>query len=402
MGILILILIGTVLRVWLTVLPGFKIDVEAWFAWALRLNEVGFANFYSSEVFTVFAPGYLYILSLLGFIKNLLNIDNQLFFQIVKLPSIISEIILAILVYKEVKRYSNINLAYLISLAIILNPGFIFNSSIWGQTDGVLTLFLFLTIYFLEERKLPVSSFFMGLSLLIKPQAIAIIPIFVIFLMRNFSIKNFLGLFLPASLVVLILSLPFFPKNPLIGLSDFLLNSINEYNVTSLFAYNFWGIIGFWIDDSKKFMDLSFKGWGYLLYLGYWLMLTFFYFKKKLSIYQLATLATLSFFFLPTRVHERYLYPALFFLIFLTFQIKNNFFFILIFILNLLYLLNLYFVYTYYNQFYFNLENPLFVESIYVFLQNNSRLLSSLSTVIFVFLTVIIIKLNYGSKITQS
>lgn len=402
MGILILILIGTVLRAWLTVLPGFKIDVEAWFAWALRLNEVGFANFYSSEVFTVFAPGYLYILSLLGFIKNLLNIDNQLFFQIVKLPSIISEVILAILVYKEVKRYLNINLAYLISLAIILNPGFIFNSSIWGQTDGVLTLFLFLTIYFLKERKLSVSSFFMGLSLLIKPQAIAIIPIFVIFLMRNFSIKNFLGLFLPASLVILILSLPFFPKNPLIGLYDFLLNSINEYNVTSLFAYNFWGIIGFWIDDSRKFMDLSFKGWGYLLYLGYWLMLTFFYFKKKLSIYQLATLATLSFFFLPTRVHERYLYPGLFFLILLTFQIKNTSFLILTFILNLMYLLNLYFVYTYYNQFYFNLENLLFVESIYVFLQNNSQLLSSLSTVIFVFLTVIIIKLNYGSKIAQS
>lgn len=402
MGILILILIGTVLRIWLTVLPGFKIDVEAWFAWALRLNEVGFVNFYSSEVFTVFAPGYLYILSLLGFIKNLLNIDNQLFFQIVKLPSIISEVILGYLVYKEVKRYSNINLAYLISLAIILNPGFIFNSSIWGQTDGVLTLFLFLTIYFLKERKLPVSSFFLGLSLLIKPQAIAIVPIFVIFLMRNFSIKNFLGLFLPTSLVILILSLPFFPRNPLVGLYDFLLNSINEYNATSLFAYNFWGIIGFWIDDSKKFMELSFKGWGYLLYLGYWLMLTFFYFKKKLSIYQLATLATLSFFFLPTRVHERYLYPGLFFLILLTFQIKNTSFLILTFILNLMYLLNLYFVYTYYNQFYFNLENPLFVEFLYVFLQNNSQLLSSLSTVIFVFLTVIIIKLNYGSKIAQS
>lgn len=402
MGILILILGGIMLRVWLTILPGFKIDVDAWFAWALRLNEVGFANFYSNQVFTVFAPGYLYILSLLGFIKNLLRIDDQIFFKIVKLPSIISEVILAILVYKEVKRYTNIKLAFFLSLAIILNPGFIFNSSIWGQTEGILTLFLFLTIYFLKEQKLLISAILMGLSFLIKPQAISVIPILIIFLIKNFSIKNFLKLFLPASLTILILSLPFFPKNPLLGLYNFLLNSINEYNATSLFAYNFWGIVGFWIDDSNKFIGLTFKGWGFLLYFGYLLMLAFFYFKNRLSIFQLATLLTLSFFFLPTRVHERYLYPALFFLIFLTFQIKKNLFFILVLILNLLYLLNLYFVYTYYNQFYFNLENPLFIKSIYVYLQNNGRSLSILSTVIFVLLTVIIIKSNHDSKILKS
>lgn len=402
MGILILILTGTIVRVSLTILPGFKIDVDAWFAWALRLNEVGFVNFYSSQVFTVFAPGYLYILSLLGFIKNLLSIDDQLFFRLVRLPSIISEVVLAILSYREVKRYSNIKTAYLVSLAIILNPGFIFNSSIWGQNDGVLTLFLFLTIYFLKEQKLYASSFLMGLSFLIKPQAIAVIPIFAIFLIKNLSIKNFLKLFLPFVSTVLILTFPFFPKNPLIGLYNFLLNSVNEYSATSLFAYNFWGIVGFWIDDSNKFIGLTFKGWGFLLYFGYLLTLAFFYFKKRLSIYQVATLLTLSFFFLPTRVHERYLYPALFFLMFLTFQIKNKFFFILTFILNLLYLLNLYFVYTYYNQFYFNLENPLFIESIYVYLQNNGRLLSGLSTVIFVLLTVIIIKSDNDSKNLKS
>lgn len=388
-----LVLLGLAIRLLLTPIPGFKIDVDAWVAWAVRLHEVGFANFYSNHIFTVFAPGYLYILSFLGFIKSIFNINGELFYLVVKLPNIISEIILAILVYKFMQNHS-LKIARLSAAAIIFNPGFIFNSSIWGQTDSTLALFLLLTIYFLKTQRLILSSTVLGLSFLIKPQAIAILPVFALFAFKNFHLKIWLMLSLPAILTIYILSTPFFPINPISGLINFIENSVNEYQGTSLFAYNFWGMFGFWIDDSQKLGSLTFQYWGFILFLGYWIIMLYFYCKERFSLLNLATFATLSFYFLPTRVHERYLYSGLIFLILLSFHARNKLLTILTLILNLVYFLNLYYVYIYYNHFYFKMPSVLFWEAGYNLLQTSGKLLALISVICFICISFLIIKLK--------
>lgn len=389
-----LILIGLLTRLLLAILPGFKIDVDAWFAWAVRLQQIGLANFYSDQVFTVFAPGYLYVLSFLGFFKNFFDIDSNLFYYVVKLPNIISEIFLAILAYKLLQQNSP-KIARLTTAAIIFNPGFIFNSSIWGQTDSTLALFLFLTVYLLQTQRLILSSIFLGLSFLMKPQAISILPVFALFTFKNFHPKTWLKLVFPAVLTIFVLSIPFFPTNPISGLINFIENSINEYNGTSLFAYNFWGMFGFWVDDSRKFGSLTFQYWGYLLFLSYWVIIFYFYFlKKRLSLLTLVTLATLGFYFLPTRVHERYLYSGLLFLILLSAYTKNRLLVILTIILNLIYLLNLYYVYIYYNHFYLRMPSALFWETGYNLLEKNGKFLAVISTACFILVSFLTIKLN--------
>lgn len=393
--ILFIILLGLAVRLLLISLPGFKIDVDAWFAWAVRLNEVGFANFYSDQLFTIFAPGYLYVLSLLGYIKSFFNISNELFYLVVKIPNITSEIILAILVYKFLQNRS-LKIAQLSAAAILFNPGFIFNSTIWGQTDSTLALFLFLTFYFLQTQRLILSSVFLGLSFLMKPQAIAILPVFTLFSLKNFHLKTWLKLLLPAVLTIFVLSIPFFPTNPVLGLIHFIENSINEYNGTSLFAYNFWGMFGFWVDDSLKFGPLIFQHWGYFLFLGYWIIIFYFYFRKQLSLLSLATLATLSFYFLPTRVHERYLYSGLVFLILLSAYTKNKLLATLTIILNLIYFLNLYYVYIYYNHFYLKMPSVLFWEAGYNLLERGGKFLSVISTACFICVSFLTIKLNHA------
>lgn len=388
---IILILSGLLIRLLLCFLPGFKIDTDAWFAWAVRLQQVGFAKFYSDQVFTVFAPGYLYILSFLGFLKSFFDIDSNLFYNVVKLPNIISEIFLAILAYKLLQQNSP-KIARLTAAAIIFNPGFIFNSSIWGQTDSALALFLFLTIYLLKIQRLILSSVFLGLAFLIKPQAIAIFPAFALQTLKYFNFSKILKLSLPAILTVFLLSIPFFPQNPILGLIHFIENSINEYNATSLFAYNFWGIFGFWVNDNQKFGPLSFQYWGYILFFGYWLIIFYFYSQKRLSLLSLATLATLSFYFLPTRVHERYLYSGLLFLILLSAHTKNKLLIYTTIVLNIIYFINLYYVYIYYNHFYFKMPSVLFWEAGYNLLEGNGKILSFISTVCFVIVTWLILK----------
>src|SRR3990167_7838657 len=94
---------GLAIRLTLAFLPGFYIDTNVWYAWALRLNESTFNNFYSPTVWTNYTPGYLYILSFL-----------------------------AAILYKVALPKSK-QLAKILAVFIIFNPALIFNSSIWGS-----------------------------------------------------------------------------------------------------------------------------------------------------------------------------------------------------------------------------------------------------------------------------
>ena len=310
----VLILLGSAIRLLLIPLPGFKIDVGDWFAWTIRLNEVGYSKFYSTQVFSDYTPGYMYVLGLLGIIKNVFQINDVGFYILLKLPAVFIDIALGVLIYTITINSSKFYRLLAASL-IFLNPALIFNSSIWGQIDSILAFFILLTIYYLKKEALILSSLTLGLAFIIKPQTIAIFPVFAFFLMKSFNVKKFLKLSLPFLSIILILSFPFFQNNALIQLINLIFNTSKQYPYTSLFAYNFWGFISFWINDGTIWNGLSYQLWGYILFGIYWLMLSYFYFKKNLSLYTLSALALLGFYFLPTRVHERYLYPALVFLI---------------------------------------------------------------------------------------
>ncbi|MBI2019164.1 hypothetical protein HYS95_00655 [Candidatus Daviesbacteria bacterium] len=390
---LLLVTAGLIIRLIMAFLPGFKIDVDAWFAWAVRLNEVGFANFYSDSTWTNYTPGFLYILGVLGFLKKMLLINDRLFFLLLKIPAILAEIFLGIFIYQKILKKSG--WATVAFTMILFTPVFIFNSSVWGQIDGLLSLMLVLSVYFLIQKKLILSSVFWGLAFLIKPQATAILPVLALFLIKNLSIRNFLKVTIPASLTILLLSLPFFVNKPL-GIINLFTKMVSDYPYTSLFAYNLWGIVGFWIKDERLWNNLSYQNWGYILVGGYLIILSYLYLKKRLTLYAVGALATLAFFFLPTRVHERYLYPALVFLVITATQLKSKILVMLTAILSLLHLLNLYQVYVYYNEIYSNVPKTLYNHFVYNFVNENGKTLSTISLAIFIIISVIIFK-SYAS-----
>lgn len=391
------LLIGLIIRLILTPIIGFKFDVDTWFAWADRLNNVSFAYFYSDQVWTSYPPGFLYILALLGLIKNLFQINNPQFFLILKIPSILAELAVGILVYRIIPnnftRWKRIGL-----ILVVLNPAFIFNSSIFGQFDGLFSLTLLLSAYFLNLNKIVLSSIFWGLSFLLKPQAILLLPVFPFYILQNFSIKNILKITLPATLLIYFSFLPFFASNLFSGSANLVTGLMGYYPYNSIFAYNFWGIFGFWISDKINLLNITYQNWGYILFMIFWITTGYFYYKKKLSILALCALTALSFFFLPTRMHERYLYPSLVFLILLSVLLKSRYLIIGTTLLSILHFLNLYYVYVYYNEFYLNLPKTLYIPILYNFLDTNGKLLSIVSTVLFIFISISIIKSQYANK----
>jgi len=392
------ILLGFLIRLSFIFLPGFKIDVDTWFAWTMRLNQIGFVNFYSDLVWTNYTPGYLYVLYVLGWIKNLLSLDNQSFYLILKLPAILAEVFLGFIIYKLVAKKSILWAKIALGL-FILNPAVIFNSAVWGQIDGLFSAFLVLSIFFLSQRRLIFSSIFLAISLVIKPQAILVMPVFIFYFLSNSSIKiilKFIGIFL---IIVFILFYPFFILDPITGPINLFIQMIKDYPYISAFAYNLWGIIGFWTSDSQKFIGLTYQNMGFYLVSIYWIIIGYFYFRrKKLSLFSLATLAALSFYFLPTRVHERYLYPALIFLIISTALFRSYLLLGLSIMLSIVHFLNLYYVYVYYNEFYLNLPKILYNPYLFGILDTNSQIFSLISVIIFFSVTAIIIKSDVKYK----
>lgn len=381
-----IIVFGIIIRLIFVNIPGFSIDVNDFFVWAIKFQQLGF-NFYHAVSFSDYPPGALYILGLLGYLRLLLNLDNQSFFVLLKYPSILSEMILTVLIFREFRKNHSLRLSLALAAALFLNPAFFFNSTIWGQLDALLTLPIYLSVYLLSKQKLISSSIFLGLSILIKPQALALAPIFFFYSIQN-SIRKFFYLAIPAIVIIVLLSFPFYPDGVLKGLSNLFLNLSNEYPYNSLYAFNFWGIQGFWVKDSFSWIFLSWQHWGYLIYGVYICLIGFFYFKKKLSLFNFATLALLAFFFLPTRVHERYLFPGLFFLVISAFQLKNRSLIILSLILSLIHLLDLYYVYVN-NNLAFRLPNPLLNHSLFNSITQYGSLLSGISTVIFIWISIL-------------
>lgn len=394
-----LILAGFLIRLIFATFPGFHVDTDTFFAWAVRAFDLGLPNFYSKDVWTNYTPGMIYLLYLLGAIRELFSISDQYFHFVLKIPSIISDLILSYFVYKVLTKTVSQKLA-LYGLAFCLfNPVLIFNASIWGAFDGFMTLFLFLSIYYLAQRKLILASIFFGISILVKPQAIAIAPVFWLWLLKHFSIQRALKLSVPGFLAIMLLSVPYFPSDPIFGFFNLFIQMAQDYKGNSLFAYNLWGIFGFWIDDGTMLGFLSYRVWGIILMTSFWLFFFYVFFKKKIiDVYILATLGFLAFFFLPTRVHERYLFSAIPFLILISIYLRSRVLVISTSLLSVLHTINLYYVYIYYNEFYLKLPKVLYIPGFYEGLESYGKLLSAISTLIFIVIIITISKIVIRKK----
>lgn len=339
-----ILLILFLIRLALSLLPSFEVDMGAWLAWAYRLAELGPARFYSDEVWTQYTPGFLYWLLLVG---KLGWVDPL----IIKIPVILADIATAILIGRIVGSKAMIT-NYWIYALYVLNPIVIFDGSVWGQIDGILTLAMLASTYYLIEQKKLITSFaLLGIALLIKLQAIAIAPVLFVYSLLSFGLARSLGGGLITGVVLLIGFWPFYPANPAAGMIDLVTKMGVSYPYTSLFAYNVWSYVGMWIQDNLVFRGLTYFQWGVLMMaIAFFIVGARFYRVIKVSryTYLVLALACLIFFLFPTRVHERYLFPFFAFLMTAAFLFKKKYLNLALMMVSLVYLLNLYVPYSHY------------------------------------------------------
>ena len=346
-----MVLVVFLIKLGLAMMPSFQVDMGAWLAWAERLSSVGFAHFYSDDIWTQYTPGFLYWLWLVGKIGWIQPLA-------IKIPVIIADMLTGYLIYLVVRKVSHkwASFAYFF---YVLNPVVLFDGSIWGQVDGILTLAMFASTYCLVEKKNPYWSWLLtAVSLLIKPQAIAIVPILGLATLVKYGWRMLVVSVLMSGLVILLLYWPFFPQNPIMGLLSLTQKMGVSYPYTSLYAFNLWSYVGMWTPDSTRLWGATYFAWGAGIMAAVFAML-FIKNRKGLveakNMYLLFALSCLIFFLFPTRVHERYLFPMFAYLIAYVGIKKQKALVVVASIITVVYSLNLYLPYSYYEP----VTNPL-------------------------------------------
>ena len=297
--------------------PGHPTDIACFNAWSNFLTTEGFASFYTSDMFADYPPGYMYILYIVGFLKNIFSYNSIFAYSVLKLPAMLADILCAVIIYKLAEKKLGNKIKYLITGFFLFNPAVILNSAVWGQVDSVFTLFVLLMFVAILEKRMILSYFIFALSIFMKPQALFYAPVlgFAIIenvFLDNYSnkkvIKNLLG-GISAILILFILAKPF-------GISNVIsqyISTLESYNFVTVNAYNFWGALGLnWTPSNYIYSIL-----GYLSIAITVVLSAFIYFKseKDNRLFITSAFICLSVFMFSIKMHERYAFPAIVFLL---------------------------------------------------------------------------------------
>ncbi|MCL2574502.1 MAG: phospholipid carrier-dependent glycosyltransferase [Defluviitaleaceae bacterium] len=320
-------------------------DMISFRFWANMLANDGFASFYGSDVFTDYPPGYMYILMITGSITQSLGLDfaSVTHNMLIKLPAMLFDIATIAFIYKIAMNFgksdnanSNRNSAAIAALIYALNPAIILNSAVWGQVDSIHTFLLVVSVYFIGQRKMLPSVLLFTISILVKPQSFIFAPIYLFMFFKyifgenyqkinpqnNKRLENLKRLALYGAICLLlisVLSVPFVDFSAMpnrfldIPIVSQYINTFTSYDLITNNAYNLWTMLG--LNGANLTFGVSFLGFASLVTLTF---LAFFLLWKKNdtgSIFLVGAVLMIGTFLLSIRMHERYNFPAIAFLL---------------------------------------------------------------------------------------
>ena len=94
-------------------------------------------------------------------------------------------------------------------LFLLFNPFIIITTSAWGQIDGVAALLCLASLYTLTKDKTKESAFLLAISVVIKPVALALVPLPLLFSGRLFSRKNLIFVAVFTAVFFMFMLIPF-------------------------------------------------------------------------------------------------------------------------------------------------------------------------------------------------
>ena len=303
------IALGVIVRLLAVRAQGFPTDVGTFQAWAERLAQIGPGRFYEPGYFSDYPPAFLYVLWLLGAL-----FDGELLRVAVKAISIPADVGIAVLAARVLWRTAGRTAAIAATALWSLQPGVIFAGPYWGQVDAVGTFPLLGSVVAAGSRRWWLAGALGALAALVKPQfgigLLVIVAAAAFEFVRDARWRPLGATLGAAAATAYVLCVPFWGADPTriaAELVQLVRSAAETYPYTSLYAFNGWSVFfDFWKPDAGLVV------WGgALLVIGLLVSaIPLWWRRDTAALLACAVIAGLAFYLLPTRAHERYLFPV--------------------------------------------------------------------------------------------
>ncbi len=340
-----ILLAGLAIRLWSLRFPGYKVDVSLFTDWTNGLLRIPFDQYYGLESpWCDYLPGYLYILAGTGWLKDLISGNGQLTLQTfepwIKAGPILADLVLGVVVFQLCRRFTGAKRSLLAASLFVFNPGVIFISSVWGQVESIASALYMLSLLALVSGSPILAAIWAGLGFVTKPQYAVFLGVIGIAYLRSDLLRlpsvlssggrpawagwSVRRVILPVAILIAtaeLLLLPFstslWPAPNVEWTFVYKVTNAEIGSFASAGAFNLWGtqIAGIrHLDSQLGWFHLSYQSWGFILFAvtaAVSLLLAWRRSNDPESVLWAAFLMAFGFFEVLTKMHERYLFPAL-------------------------------------------------------------------------------------------
>jgi Gpi18-like mannosyltransferase len=297
-------------------LPGddFSFDTNLYRDWIGEVLHYGPFDFYSHSESFNYLPLIIYIFWIYGNLTSLVGLAQDLF--VFRACMSLLVLVCAWLIYRLLRPGDNSMRRVTIPVIILFgfNLTTIYNPTIWGQADVLLAFLLLLTFGLIQRGNYLPAGIMLGISILFKPQAIFVVPLLAVVLLKKAGWRKAgLGIGLSA-LICTALALPAFGfrwseihgyifQEQLAG-KYVLDGTIRAYNLPYLFEKP--DQLAVITNIGLGITAVTFVAMGIYLWKGA---------AQPGTIALAAALGVTTFFAFSIKMHERYMYYALPFLV---------------------------------------------------------------------------------------
>lgn len=318
-----LVVVAALVRFAIMPYGGFPTDIATFKAWAATLAQYGPWGFYRPGFFADYLPGYLYVLWGIGRLHAVLRLNDQALLFVLKLPAALADLGTAALIRAIAPRFTSPQRATHLAVVYLFHPALIFTGAYWGQADSVGGLIALVALELFLRRSLlawPVAAW----TFLVKPQTLPLLLVLVVVMARTTlwppgegrsqarRLNRLIGAAALGAGTITLMVLPF--GLGWRSLAELLRTSVGVYPYGSVVAFNLWGALqGFWQSDGARILGFPAFLWSALLSgltIGA-VLITVWRRPDTRTVVVAAAASLVSMFVLLTRMHERYLLPAL-------------------------------------------------------------------------------------------
>ena len=245
------------IQLWIAARPDTMGDVSNGFRlWCRALAEHGLEAYWHPEELQAVGgfpldhpPVTPYLYWIIG--KSFAALAPQAFLEndvlvdlLIKLPFVIANLLLGLLVFRELRRHTSPRVATWGFAAVALNPALIFNTSYWGQTDSLCALGVAAAFAAVFRRRYALAWAAIVFAALVKPFGYAFVPLLGLITLDRAGLSGALRGLAGGVAATFLLFLPFMIIGRFVDLLREILLQLDAMPYVSVNAHNLWWILG--------------------------------------------------------------------------------------------------------------------------------------------------------------